>query len=51
MGFLFFLILPFYLFCFFIKFSVDEWIREYNWEQQLIEQRKEEVEKQKEGLL
>ena len=51
MGFLFFLILPFYLFCFFIKFSVDEWIRENNWEQQLIEQRKEKEEKQKEGLL
>ena len=51
LGFLFFLILPFYLFCFFIKFSVDDWLREYNWEQQLIEQRKEWKEKKKEGLL
>jgi len=37
---LLFLVLPFYLFCFFIKFSVEEWIREYTWEQQLIQQRK-----------
>lgn len=42
---------PFYFFCFLIKFSVDEWIREYNWEQQLIEQRKEWEEKKNEGLL
>lgn len=42
---------PFYFFCFIIKFSVDEWIREYNWNQQLIEQRKEWEEKKKEGLL
>jgi fatty acid desaturase len=39
-GVLLFLVLPFYLFCFFIKFSVEEWIREYTWEQQLIQQRK-----------
>jgi len=44
-------ILPYYIFCFIIKFSVDEWIREYNWEQQLIGQRKESEEKKKEGLL
>jgi hypothetical protein len=42
---------PFYFFCFLIKFSVDEWIREYNWEQQLIEQRKEWEEKKNEDLL
>jgi hypothetical protein len=43
---------PFYFFCFLIKFSVDEWIREYNWEQQLIQQRNEEEErKRNEGLL
>ena len=42
---------PFYFFCFIIKFSVDEWIREYNWNQQLIEQKKEWEEKKKEGLL
>ena len=44
-------VIPFYLFCFLIKFSVDDWLREYNWEQQLIEQRKEWEEKKKEGLL
>jgi len=38
-------VIPFYLYCFLIKFSVDEWLREYNWEQQLIEQRKEWEEK------
>jgi hypothetical protein len=42
---------PFYLFCFFIKFSVDEWIREFNWEQQLAKQRKESEEKKKEWLM
>jgi hypothetical protein len=42
---------PFYFFCFLIKYSIDEWIREYNWNQQLIEQRKEQEEKSKEGLL
>ncbi len=51
-GLLFLLMLPFYVFCFFIKFSVDDWIREYNWEQQLIEQKKEEEERKRvEGLL
>ena len=38
---------PFYFFCFLIKFSVDDWIREYNWSQELLEQRKEQEEKQK----
>lgn len=42
---------PFYFFCFLIKFSVEEWIREYNWAQQLAEQRKEKEEKLKESLL
>jgi len=48
---MFVFVFPFFLFCFLIKFSVEEWIREYNWEQQLIEQRKEWEEKKKEGLL
>ena len=43
-------VIPFYLYCFLIKFSVDDWLREYNWEQQLIEQRKEWEEKKKERL-
>lgn len=42
---------PFYFYSFIIKFSVDEWIREYNWEQQLIEQRKESEEKKNASLL
>lgn len=42
---------PFYFYSFIIKFSVDEWIREYNWNQQLIEQRKEQEEKKIENFL
>ena len=41
---------PFYFYCFLIKFSVDEWLKEYNWNQQLIEHRKE-LEEKKESLL
>ena len=44
-------IIPFYFYCFIIKFSVEDWLREYSWEQQLIEQRKEWEEKEKEWLL
>lgn len=44
-------IIPFYFYCFIIKFSVEDWLREYSWEQKLIEQRKEWEEKKKEGLL
>ncbi|MDZ7626133.1 MAG: hypothetical protein U5J96_16995 [Ignavibacteriaceae bacterium] len=44
-------VIPFYLYCFLIKFSVDDWLNNYNWEQQLIEQRKESEEKKKEWLL
>jgi hypothetical protein len=47
----FYYMVPFYFYSFIIKFSVDEWIREYNWNQELIEQRKEQEEKKKEGLL
>ena len=46
-GLIILLMLPFYVFCFFIKFSVDDWIREYNWEQQLIQQKKDEEERKK----
>jgi len=48
---MFFLVFPFFFFCYFIKFSVDEWIREYNFHQQYLLQRKEQEEKKKEGLL
>ena len=44
-------IILFYLYCFLIKYSVVDWLREYSAEQQLIEQRKEWEEKKKEGLL
>ncbi|HSW55121.1 MAG TPA: hypothetical protein VLH59_08530 [Ignavibacteriaceae bacterium] len=44
-------IIPFYFYCFIIKFSVEDWLREYSWEQKLIEQRKESEEKEKEWLL
>jgi len=49
--FIFLLMLPFYAFCFFIKFSVEEWIREYNWEQQLIQQRKEAEERKRDEAI
>lgn len=43
---------PFYFYCFLIKLSVDEWIREYNWNQQLIQQRKDAEEQNRlQGLL
>ena len=48
------LLLPivlFYLYCFLLKYSVDNWLREYNWEQQLVEQRKEREQREKDYLL
>lgn len=33
-------IISFYFYCFIIKFSVEDWLREYSWEQQLLQQRK-----------
>ncbi len=48
------LLLPivlFYLYCFLLKYSVDNWMREYNWEQQLVEQRKEREQREKDYLL
>ncbi len=44
-------IVPFYLYCFLIKYSVDNWLREYNWELQLFEQRKEKAQRDKDLLL
>jgi hypothetical protein len=45
-------IISFYFYCFIIKFSVEDWLREYSWEQQLIQQKKDEEERKKiEGLL
>jgi hypothetical protein len=37
----------FYFYCFIIKFSVAQWIKDYNWHKQLEEQRKESEEKKK----
>lgn len=42
---------PFYFYSFILKFSVDEWIREYNFHELYLLQKKEQEEKQKEGLL
>ena len=42
---------PFYFYCFLIKFSVDEWIREYNFHELYLLQKKEQEEKEKERLL
>jgi len=42
---------PFYFYCFLIKFSVDEWIREYNFHELYLLQKKEKEEKEKERLL
>lgn len=47
----FYYMIPFYFYSFIIKFSVDEWIREYNFYQQYLLQRKEQEEKKKEWLL
>ena len=44
-------IIPFYLYCFLIKYSVSQWLNEYNAEQQLAEQRKEQEKKEKEWLI
>ena len=44
-------IIPFYLYCFLIKYSVSEWLKEYNAEKHLAELRKEREEKEREGLL
>jgi len=44
-------VIPFYFYCFIIKFSVDDWLSEYSAEQQFILQKKEQGEKEKERLL
>lgn len=44
-------VIPFYFYCFIIKFSVDDWLSEYSAEQQFILQKKEQEEREKEGLL
>lgn len=44
-------ILPFYLFSFFMRFSVNDWIKEYYWEQELLRQKAEAEENMKNNLL
>lgn len=45
-------IISFYFYCFIIKFSVEDWLREYTWEQYNSQQRNEEEERKRlEGLL
>lgn len=44
-------IIPFYFYCFLIKYSVSQWLNEFNAEQQLAEQKKEREKKEKEWLL
>jgi hypothetical protein len=44
-------VIVFYLYCFLIKYSIDEWLKEYYAEQQLAEQKLEWEEKKKEWLI
>ena len=41
----------FYLYCYLIKFAVDDWIRKYNWKLQLEKQRREKEERINNELL
>lgn len=41
----------FYLYCYLIKFAVDDWIRTYNWKMELEKQRREKEERIKNQLL
>ena len=45
------LIIPFFLYCFIIKYAVNEWVKEYNLEMQRKEDKKEWEEKKKEWLI
>ncbi len=36
-------LLSFYLYCYIIKYAVDEWIRQYNWTQQLMHQKEDRI--------
>ncbi len=36
-------LLSFYLYCYLIKYAVDDWIRQYNWTQQLMQQKADKI--------
>ena len=36
-------LLSFYLYCYLIKYAVDDWIRQYNWTRRLMQQRAEKI--------
>ncbi len=36
-------LLSFYLYCYLIKYAVDDWIRQYNWKQQLMHQKEDRI--------
>jgi hypothetical protein len=36
-------LLSFYLYCYLLKYAVDDWIRQYNWVQQLMHQKEERI--------
>jgi len=38
-------LLSFYLYCYLIKYAVDDWIRQYNWTRQLMQQKEERIER------
>lgn len=43
-------LLSFYIYCFLIKYAVDEWIRKYNWTVQLEEQKNAREERKKDEM-
>ena len=38
-------LLSFYLYCYLIKYAVDDWIRQYNWTRQLMQQKEDRIER------
>ncbi len=36
-------LLSFYLYCYLLKYSVDDWIRQYNWTRQLMQQKEDRI--------
>lgn len=43
-------LLSFYIYCFLIKYAVDEWIRKYYWTKQLEEQKKAREQRRKDEM-
>ncbi len=40
---------PFYLYCFLLKYTIDNWIEEYEGQEMLLERKREKAGLQKEG--